>query len=262
MRDAWRTARGVRAVAAHLLRRPRPPRRHGPPLWRNSCGRATSSSMSARMWATASPPSAGSARAWSRSSRSRRWSRTLQLLYGRDRAVAIEPVAVGAREPARSSCKLNIDNPTVSTASDAFVRAADGAPGWEGQAWTETIAVPLTTLDALIARHGVPAFIKIDVEGFEAEALAGLAQPVPALSFEFTTIQRDVAAACIARCARSAFAATMRRSAKARPSSHAAGRRSRRSHAGSASCRTRPIPATSTQQPTDTHGNTILLHVY
>ena len=126
-------------------------------------------------------------------------ARTLKLIYGRDRAVALEPVAVG-RRAGSVDLKLNPTNPTVSSASDAFIKAADGAPGWEGQQWSKTVRVPVTTLDALIDRHGLPSFIKLDVEGFEVEALAGLTQPVPALSFEFTTIQRELAVAGIERC--------------------------------------------------------------
>jgi FkbM family methyltransferase len=130
--------------------------------------------------------------------------RTLRLLYGRRLSVAIEPVAVGAAA-SKSRMLINPENPTVSTLSPAFVAAAQGAPGWEAQSWSENATVEITTLDALVAKHGGPAFIKIDVEGFEAEALAGLSSAVPALSFEFTTIQRDVALLCIERCAAMGF---------------------------------------------------------
>jgi FkbM family methyltransferase len=44
--------------------------------------------------------------------------------------------------------------------------------------------VETTTLEELIITHGVPFFIKIDVEGYEAVVLRGLKRPVPFLSFE------------------------------------------------------------------------------
>jgi FkbM family methyltransferase len=127
-------------------------------------------------------------------------ARTLRLLYGRDTAVTVVEAAVGSAEGS-VELKLNLQNPTVSTVSATFIEAAQGAPGWEGQRWERSITVSATTLDALIARHGTPRFIKIDVEGLEYEVLCGLFRPVQALSFEFTTIQREVALACVERCA-------------------------------------------------------------
>jgi FkbM family methyltransferase len=117
-----------------------------------------------------------------------------------DLGVALVEAACG---PSAGTLILHVNsaNPTVTTASSEFVKAADGAGGWEGQVWDRQIEVPVTTLDVLIAAHGLPRFIKIDVEGFEADVLAGLTTAVPAVSFEFTTIQRDVAEACLARLA-------------------------------------------------------------
>jgi FkbM family methyltransferase len=121
-------------------------------------------------------------------------------IYAGDDAVTLVESACGERA-GKVTLRINSANPTVSTASAEFVSAAEGAGGWEGQVWDREIEVPCTTLDALIARFGAPAFAKIDVEGFEDSVLAGLSRPLPALSFEFTTIQRGVAFRCLDRLA-------------------------------------------------------------
>lgn len=51
--------------------------------------------------------------------------------------------------------------------------------------WYKFIRVKAIMLDSLIEEYGVPDYIKIDVEGYEKEVLAGLTQKVGMVSFEF-----------------------------------------------------------------------------
>ena len=128
------------------------------------------------------------------------YARAIRVVYEGDADVTLLEAACSDR-PGTLTLRVNSANPTVSTASADFIGAADGAGGWEGQVWDAEVEVPATTLDALIAQFGTPAFAKIDVEGLEDKVLAGLSQALPALSFEFTTIQRDVALRCLGRLA-------------------------------------------------------------
>lgn len=123
----------------------------------------------------------------------------LRRIVGRNPRIVLRTEAVGAA-PGTARLAISRRNPTVSTLSAAWRHSMTEAhPGFDGVRWDDSVAVPVTTLDALIETYGMPSFCKIDVEGFEAEVLAGLSRPVPALSVEFVAGDASGARACVER---------------------------------------------------------------
>jgi FkbM family methyltransferase len=105
---------------------------------------------------------------------------TLRAKFSGRSDVAIEAIGAGAAdgELELSICKEGAQS---STFSEKWQQGRFSYCHFE-----EKVCVPVGTLDALIGKYGVPAFCKIDVEGYEAEALKGLNTGIRHLSFEFT----------------------------------------------------------------------------
>ena len=80
------------------------------------------------------------------------------------------------------------------------MRRAAATP-FAGVEWNRNVEVDATTLDALVAQFGVPAFVKLDMEGGELAALRGLTTPVHGVSFEYLSGALDAAEACATRLA-------------------------------------------------------------
>jgi FkbM family methyltransferase len=123
---------------------------------------------------------------------------TLRFVAGRSPGVTVVEAAV-TRAPGRAALSVSERTPTVSTLADEWREARRQDRDFASVRWNDTVDVETTTLDALIALYGEPAFIKLDIEGGELEALMGLTRAVRVVSFEFLAQALPSAAACAVR---------------------------------------------------------------
>jgi len=121
----------------------------------------------------------------------------LRQVLGSNPSFHLVQEAVGAA-PGRARLLVS-DRHVLSTLSETWLTKVRQSGRFAGARWKTGYQVTVTTLDAAVARFGVPAFVKVDVEGFEAEVLAGLSQPVRAGSIEFAAEALETTFWCIDR---------------------------------------------------------------
>jgi FkbM family methyltransferase len=125
------------------------------------------------------------------------FARWLRWLFRGDARVRVVEAALGDRA-GRASLYPSPRTPTVATLSPDWIEAVGSTSAFAGVRWEAPLQVPRTTLDALIAEHGLPRFCKIDVEGYEARILRGLSRPIPLLSFEYVPAAAEIACEAMA----------------------------------------------------------------
>jgi FkbM family methyltransferase len=119
----------------------------------------------------------------------------LRESFGGDGHIRLVQAAVG-RQPGHAALQVSPDH-VLSTLSQSFIDGTNRSGRFASARWDRMEEVEVTTLDRLIAQFGMPRFVKIDVEGYESEVLAGLTCAVPALSIEWIPELPDNARRCL-----------------------------------------------------------------
>jgi FkbM family methyltransferase len=81
------------------------------------------------------------------------------------------------------------DLSALSTFSEEWIKSVKETR-FKQHTWQKAQKIEIITLDKLIEQFGAPSFIKIDVEGYEAEVLSGLHIAVRMISFEYTVPEK------------------------------------------------------------------------
>lgn len=126
------------------------------------------------------------------------FARILRVVCARSPGVTVIESAVGAAS-GRATLAISERFPTVTTLAAGWRDIRRHEPGFAAVDWNRRVDVEVTTLDVLVSRFGVPAFVKIDVEGAEPIVLAGLSRALPALSLEYLPTALDHVRACVER---------------------------------------------------------------
>lgn len=96
--------------------------------------------------------------------------------------IIVEQAGVGAKP---ELLNLNVGtSSTISSFSEHFISIA-GKDRFSEFSWNDKILCRIITLDKLIEKYGKPSFIKIDIEGYEIEALKGLSTSIDCISIEY-----------------------------------------------------------------------------
>ena len=114
--------------------------------------------------------------------------------YSSNHGVSIEAIGL-AGKPGMLEFFQSSRAPAISTFSKEYTQ--DSRFAEHSYVWDKKYIVPVSTLDSMISKYGMPEFCKIDVEGFEYEVLKGLSSPISCLSFECNIENIEVTKKCL-----------------------------------------------------------------